>query len=183
MTNSNPLDLLLSYERRAYLDVINTASEDAHQSYWSGLPFQVGSLYMAVADQNVLALLPVPPITVVPGTQHWVKGVANVHGELLPIIDFGYFLFQQATPVNKNTRVLVIQYLEIQSGLMVNHVYGRRRFATDLMTAQPANDQLTDNLQSIIGKTFTDTENQQTCHTLVIEKLINQTNFMQGAIQ
>jgi chemotaxis signal transduction protein len=70
-------------------------------------------------------------MTRVPGAKLWIKGIANVRGQLLPIIDLRQFLGSGTTPVNRNTRILVVNHREIPAGLIVDEVLGFRRFAAD----------------------------------------------------
>ena len=37
-------------------------------------------------------MLAVPPLTRVPGAKTWVKGIANVRGQLLPVLDLRQYL-------------------------------------------------------------------------------------------
>ena len=67
--------------------------------------------------------------TRVPGAKSWIKGLANVRGQLLPIIDLRHFLGSGITPITRNTRVLVVNHREIPAGLVVDEVLGFRRFA------------------------------------------------------
>jgi len=65
----------------------------------------------------------------VPGAKPWIKGIANVRGQLLPIIDLRQFLGSGTTPVSRNTRIVVVNHREIPAGLIVDEVLGFRRFA------------------------------------------------------
>src|SRR6266404_5324227 len=67
--------------------------------------------------------------TRVPGARAWIKGLANVRGQLLPIIDLRQFLGSGITLVTRNTRVVVVNHREIPAGLLVDEVLGFRRFA------------------------------------------------------
>lgn len=68
-------------------------------------------------------------MTRVPGAKAWIKGLANVRGQLLPIIDLRQFLGSGMTPLSRNTRIIVVNHREIPAGLLVDEVLGFRRFA------------------------------------------------------
>ena len=88
-----------------------------------------GDLYL-VAREETREVLGVPASTTrVPGAKAWIKGLANVRGQLLPIIDLRQFLGSGITPVTRNTRVVVVNHREIPAGLLVDEVLGFRRFA------------------------------------------------------
>ena len=55
--------------------------------------------------------------------------MANVRGQLLPMLDLRQFLGSGATASGRNTRVVVVNHREIPAGLMVDEVLGFRRFA------------------------------------------------------
>ena len=88
-----------------------------------------GDLYL-VAREETREVLGVPASTTrVPGAKAWIKGLANVRGQLLPIIDLRQFFGSGITPVTRNTRVVVVNHREIPAGLLVDEVLGFRRFA------------------------------------------------------
>ena len=68
-------------------------------------------------------------VTRIPGAKSWVKGLANIRGQLLPMLDLRQFLGSGATAAGRNTRVVVVNHREIPAGLMVDEVLGFRRFA------------------------------------------------------
>ncbi len=67
-------------------------------------------------------------LTRVPGAKSWIKGLANVRGALLPVIDLRQYLGSGATPLTRNTRLLVVNHRDVPAGLMVDEVLGFRRF-------------------------------------------------------
>jgi twitching motility protein PilI len=88
-----------------------------------------GDLYL-VAREETREVLGVPAaMTRVPGAKPWIKGLANVRGQLLPVIDLRHFLGSGTTPMTRNTRVVVVNHREIPAGLLVDEVLGFRRFA------------------------------------------------------
>ena len=71
-------------------------------------------------------LLAVPTLTPVPGTQSWLLGVANVRGNLVPVVDFGRFLFGERTQHSERTRLLVVRQGSGSVALLVDEVFGQR---------------------------------------------------------
>ncbi len=84
---------------------------------------------------EVVELLHVPNWTVLPGVKGWVKGVANVRGRLLPIIDTEEFLGGQLVGPTKLRRVLAVECGELFTGLMVSDVIGMMHFPISLKIA------------------------------------------------
>ena len=80
---------------------------------------------------DVSEILPPPETIRVPGVIQWVKGIANIRGNLMPILDMNGFLYGKETEFNKQTRILIINKLGVVAGLLVDEVYGLRRFKPD----------------------------------------------------
>ena len=75
-----------------------------------------GELYL-VAREETREVLGVPTaLTRVPGAKTWIKGLANVRGQLLPIIDLRQFLGSGVTPMTRNTRIIVVNHREDPGG-------------------------------------------------------------------
>ena len=67
-------------------------------------------------------------LTRVPGAKPWVRGLANVRGHLLPIADLRGYLGGGDAQADRTARVLVANSTEFPVGLVVDEVYGFRRF-------------------------------------------------------
>jgi twitching motility protein PilI len=125
-----PFELLAELERRGRSVSAQVNQENAGGREWVGVALRMaGDLYL-VAREETREVLGVPTtMTRVPGAKAWIKGLANVRGQLLPIIDLRHFLGSGMTPVSRNTRVIVVNHREIPAGLIVDEVLGFRRFA------------------------------------------------------
>ncbi len=76
-----------------------------------------GELYL-VAREEAREVLGVPaPLTRVPGAKSWILGLANVRGQLLPIIDLRAYLGAGATPASRTARIIVVNHRDIPAGL------------------------------------------------------------------
>ena len=132
-----PFDLLAELERRGRA-VSAQLSQDANTGReWVGVALRMaGDLYLVARDET-REVLGVPASTTrVPGAKPWIKGLANVRGQLLPIIDLRQFLGSGITPITRNTRVVVVHHREIPAGLLVDEVLGFRRFAETEFTGE-----------------------------------------------
>lgn len=127
----HPIQLLQEIE----LQCINTAKglpqrTDVKES-WSGIGFRIGDINLVSPLKQVNEILHFPRLTTVPGTQRWVKGVANIRGTLLPIIDLQGFLHDKPLTHTSKTRVLVVKRDELSVGLVVSEVLGLKHFQDD----------------------------------------------------
>lgn len=99
--------------------------------YWSGIGFSLeGKNYVAPLDETA-EILQIPSYTNVPGVKKWLRGVANVRGKLLPVLDLLGFLKSEKQANIKTRRLLVIEKSSLYSGIIVDKVYGMQHFDTD----------------------------------------------------
>ena len=178
MENSvNPMDQLLALEKRGRQHVVDLTTHEDRREYWRAVSFRVADTQILFDEQAVSELLTVPVVTTIPGTKNWVAGVANVRGQLLPIVNFGDFLFGEPVKSNKLARVLVITHGEVKSGLIVDQVYNMRRFPVD--TLKPSQlDGLVDTMKTVVDGCY---EEEHVFHIMDVKKLIDETEFMQAA--
>lgn len=125
----HPFDLLREIERRSKTALAGATGDAVDVEEWVGIGFRLGDEQFIVARDRVREVLMVPPfITRVPGAKAWIRGLANLRGHLLPIIDLKAFLGSGPNSGDREARVLVLQGPDMPVGLIVDEVYGFRRF-------------------------------------------------------
>jgi len=125
-----PFELLKELEKRSRAVVTGAVAESTVGREWVGVAFRMGGETFLVAREETREVLGYPAVvTRIPGAKGWVKGLANVRGQLLPMLDLRQFLGSGATVAGRNTRVVVVNHRDIPAGLMVDEVLGFRRFA------------------------------------------------------
>lgn len=135
MTESlTAFELLLQIDQRCRLLAADLPSQPTRQDSWSGIGFRLGEHWYVAPMGEVSEVLHEPRCTQLPGVRPWVKGVANLRGRLLPIIDLcGFFSGNEPghelSAVRKQRRVLVVEHNEVFTGLMVDEVFGLQHFA------------------------------------------------------
>lgn len=180
LSTRNPLTLLHDMERRSRAHAVGMPQREEVRIAWSGIAFRVGAEQLLVSTDEVLEILTYPAITRVPGTQPWVKGVANVRGNLLPIMDLGGYLNGQRTPINRTTRVLVSNQHGIYVGLVVDEVLGQRQFDdAERFQWEAANDDAED-ATPYTAEGFQ--RGDETWRVFQLGSLTAQTRFMQVAV-
>lgn len=133
-----PFELLKELERRSRPAAANNTPDASAGREWVGVAFRMGGETFLAAREETREVLGYPAVvTRIPGAKVWVKGLANVRGQLLPMIDLRQFLGSGATSAGRNTRVVVVNHREIPAGLMVDEVLGFRRFAEREFNAEP----------------------------------------------
>jgi twitching motility protein PilI len=125
-----PFELLKELEKRSRAVNAGNVQEATPGREWVGVAFRMGGETFLVAREETREVLGYPAVvTRIPGAKGWVKGLANIRGQLLPMLDLRQFLGSGATASGRNTRIVVVNHREIPAGLMVDEVLGFRRFA------------------------------------------------------
>jgi twitching motility protein PilI len=102
-----PFDQLLEIERQC-LGHDATAPGVAGSAAWTGLAFRLAETQMVVALEQVAEIMAVPKLVDVPGTRPWVRGIANLRGTVMTVVDLPAFLgIRQRTDSPRN-RLLVV---------------------------------------------------------------------------
>ena len=144
---------------------------------WAGLIFRIGNVNLACNTKQVKEFLPVPALTPVPGTKPWILGLANIHGELLTIIDLSWFLHGEPSTVNMRTRLLSASLRGRPVGLMVDEVFGQRHFVSEESDAS----KLTKGspLKNYVNKQYR--SGKEVWQELDLETLFSTPEFLNGA--
>jgi twitching motility protein PilI len=132
-----PFELLKELEKRSRTVAANSVAESEAGQEWVGVAFRMGGETFLVAREETREVLGYPAVvTRIPGAKSWVKGLANVRGALMPMLDLRQFLGSGATASGRNTRIVVVNHRDIPAGLMVDEVLGFRRFAETEFNAE-----------------------------------------------
>ena len=127
---------LADYNRRCREQAKDLPMQQDAVSYWSGVGFVMdGKKYVAPLDE-VSELLSVPAYTRIPGARSWMKGVANVRGRLLPLMDLTAFFNFDSAHGRVSRRILVVERGEIYIGMIVDEVFGLQHFSPDEFSAE-----------------------------------------------
>jgi twitching motility protein PilI len=133
---NNPLLLLHQIELRSRQNAQGLPQQEEVKEEWSGIGFRVGDQSLVAPMGHVTEILHFPMLSRVPGAKDWVMGIANVRGNLLPVMDLAGFLDGNETRLNKRSRVLVINHKGVQAGLLVDGVLGMRHFLVENKTKE-----------------------------------------------
>jgi twitching motility protein PilI len=125
-----PFELLREIEKLARAALTGQGRDLGNEREWVGVAFRMSSENFLVAREETREVLGYPAVvTRVPGAKPWIRGIANVRGTLLPVVDLRAFLGGGVTGTGRSARVLVANHREAPAGLLVDEVLGFRRFA------------------------------------------------------
>lgn len=171
-----PFELLLEFERRSVRAAAGRGLETGAQTEWVGVALRIGEHLFVTSRNEVREILTYPGVTRIPGSKAWLKGLANIRGQLLPVIDMNEFLGGEETLPNRATRVLAVNHNEIPAGLLVDEVRGFRRFGREEM--QPAGAPAPA-LTPFLTGSFE--RGGETWHVLDMTRLVESQAFLQAA--
>lgn len=97
---------------------------------WRGVGFILAGRRYVAPMSDVSEILTAPKLTQVPGVKHWVQGIANVRGRLIPVMDLAAFLGGRSTS-GRNKRTLIIEKGDLLNGLTVDAVLGMQYFPVE----------------------------------------------------
>ena len=121
-------DTLLDVETRSLAHVAGRPESIEAAGHWRGVGFRLGQRRLVSSFDEVMEILPLPPVTPVPGAQAWMLGVANVRGTLLPVVDLKQFLEGERTVVHDGQRMLVVRQSGGNVAVLIDELFGQRTF-------------------------------------------------------
>lgn len=126
-TAVDPFEILTELEARAIAHAVPLPSQEEAQERWTGVGFSLDGVHYVTPLSEVAEILTLPALTRVPGAKSWVRGIANVRGMLLPVMDLHGYFGRSARP-SKRQRVLVMNHAGVFSGVVVDDVLGLQHF-------------------------------------------------------
>ncbi|MEM7251444.1 MAG: chemotaxis protein CheW [Pseudomonadota bacterium] len=91
------------------------------------IAFRLAGVPLATPMAEVKEILSYPDLTAVPGAKRWLKGIAQVRGRLMSIVDVQDFLGGDVTALRRTTRVLLAEHDDILCGFIVDEVVGMKQ--------------------------------------------------------
>lgn len=139
---AHPLLVLKSIADAIAVRLHESRVDDTHKGTdWSALSFRSGdNLFLIAASdvQEVVAQKKLGKFTPIPQAKRWLKGLIQLRGDLLPIIDFAALVLNQAAKSSAKSRVIVTKP-PLHCGFIVDEVCGVEQIAiATLPAARPA---------------------------------------------
>jgi purine-binding chemotaxis protein CheW len=99
---------------------IDLALEDVMQGKF--LTFLVGDVGYGIEISYVVEIISVQEITLVPHTHAYVKGIINLRGTVVPVIDVGMRFGQEEIAYTEKTCIIVLSLDDMSVGILVDGV-------------------------------------------------------------
>lgn len=133
--SATPFEALAEYEQRSLAHAAGAPEQAEAAGLWRGIGFRIGDRYFVSSIAEVNEILTLPTLTIVPGSRSWLLGVANVRGNLVPVIDLRDFIGGGRSATIETTRVLMVRQPAGSVGLLVDEVLGQRSFSEEQLAA------------------------------------------------
>ncbi|WP_242112945.1 chemotaxis protein CheW [Luteimonas aquatica] len=124
----DPFEILAEYERKSLAHVAGLPEQLDAPGLWRGVGYRIGKRRLASEFDQVIEILPMPQVTPVPGAQPWMLGVANLRGNLLPVVDLKQFLEGERTVLHEDQRILLVRQPGGDVAVTIDELYGQRSF-------------------------------------------------------
>lgn len=86
------------------------------------LTFEIDNEDYGIEIANIKEIISICPITKVPHTSNYVKGIINLRGDIIIVIDVRKRFLKSEKPYDDLTCIVVIEYLQYSLGLIVDNV-------------------------------------------------------------
>jgi twitching motility protein PilI len=123
-----PFEILDDYEQRSLAHVVGLPEQLDAPGLWRGVGYRIGDKRLASGFDEVVEIMSMPQVTPVPGSQPWLLGVANIRGNLLPIVDLKQFLEGERTVLHESQRVLIVRQPGGDVAVTIDELFGQRSF-------------------------------------------------------
>ncbi|WP_225763103.1 chemotaxis protein CheW [Stenotrophomonas sp. Marseille-Q4652] len=124
----SPFDILEAYERRSLAHAVQLPEKQFSADIWRGVGYRVGKRRLVSDFREVVEIVPMPPVTPVPGALPWLLGVGNLRGNLFPVVDLKCFLEGEPTGYQEGQRVLIMRQAGGDVALTIDELFGQRSF-------------------------------------------------------
>ncbi|MBC8278854.1 MAG: purine-binding chemotaxis protein CheW [FCB group bacterium] len=101
-------------------DLLDTEQEDTMEGKF--LIFRIAGEEYGIPIRNVTEIIGVQSVTDLPGTPPYVKGVINLRGKVIPVIDVRIRFSMEERDYDDRTCIIVVNIKEIKVGLIVDSV-------------------------------------------------------------
>ncbi len=97
-----------------------TDDDEAQKSKY--MTFKSGNEYFGLKIQYVNEIIQIPSITAIPKTEEYIKGLINLRGKIIPVIDVRLRFKQEAFEYDDRTCIIVVMVDDVVVGLIVEQI-------------------------------------------------------------
>lgn len=104
--------------------LLTTVDEEELEDIRHGkyMTFQVGTDFFGIELKYVNEIIQMQPVTPIPEVEHFIKGLINLRGKIIPVIDVADRFGKESFEYNDRTCVIVIEVKGIEVGLIIENI-------------------------------------------------------------
>jgi purine-binding chemotaxis protein CheW len=119
------------------LDIYNSSETEEDTLKDQFLSFSLGKEFYALEIVFVTEIIGIQKITEVPNVKDHIKGIINLRGMIIPVVDIRYRFGMKMVPYNDRTCIIVVTVNGSQIGLIVDEVQEVLTIASDKIFSAP----------------------------------------------
>ena len=104
------------------MDDVNALANEHDAQKGKYMTFKSGNEYFGLKIQYVNEIIQLQAITAIPETEDYIKGLINLRGKILPVIDVRLRFKQESFEYNDRTCIIVINVKDTVVGLIVENI-------------------------------------------------------------
>ncbi len=101
------------------------------------MTFKSGNESFGIELQYVREIIGIQPITAIPEVEGYIKGLINLRGKIIPVIDVRVRFNQEAIPYTDRTCIIIINVKNTVVGLIVETIEGVAQINDDQIEPPP----------------------------------------------
>ena len=102
------------------------------------LAFVIENERYAVEVSSIKEIIGVVPITIVPQTEDYIKGIINLRGDIIPVINMRNRFLKDVIEYDDQTCIVVVLYQDHILGLIVDSIIGVYTLEEDMVATPPS---------------------------------------------
>lgn len=101
-------------------DLLEVIEEDTLKGKY--LFFYLGKEQYGIEICHITEIIGIQPITLIPNMPEYVKGVINLRGKIIPVMDVRLLLRKESREYDERTCIIVLSINDVSIGLIVDNV-------------------------------------------------------------
>lgn len=116
-------------------EVLETPENEEVSTIERCLTFESGDLILYISTKHVIEIINNHSITTLPLVPPYIKGIINLRGQILPVVDIQMRMGKEETQYRTETCIIVLEIDSVALGIIVDSV--RQVIDIDLKNVQP----------------------------------------------
>jgi purine-binding chemotaxis protein CheW len=104
------------------------------------ITFYIDKEFYAIEIKYVLEIIGIQPITEIPKTPEFIKGIINLRGKIIPVMDVRTKFNKEFVQYHERTCIIVVEVERIPTGLIVDGVSEVLKIEDHMISAVPSQE-------------------------------------------